>query len=63
MHALERIVASADLTRGRAVIVNAVDEAAVDFWRHCGFIPSPANRFQLLRSVQDVRAPLAASEG
>ncbi len=61
LHALERIVLSADLTGGRAVIVNAVDQAAVGFWRGWGFVPSPSNPFQLLRSLDDIRASLASS--
>lgn len=61
LHALERMVLSADLTGGRVVIVNAIDQNAAQFWRGWGFEPSPSNPFQLLRSLEDVRASLAQS--
>jgi GNAT superfamily N-acetyltransferase len=60
-HALERTGESADLTGGRAVLVNAVDEEAARFWRSRGFVPSPSDSFQLLRSLPDIRVSLAAA--
>lgn len=61
LDAFERIVQSADISGGRALIVNAVDHDAIRFWRSRGFAPSPQNPFQLLRSIADIRASLAAS--
>ncbi len=60
-HALERTAQSADLTGGRAVLVNAVDEEAARFWRSRGFVPSPSDPFQLFRSLPDIRASLTAA--
>jgi GNAT superfamily N-acetyltransferase len=60
-HALERSVLSADLTGGRAVLVNAVDEEAARFWRSRGFVASPSDAFQLFRSLPDIRASLATA--
>ncbi|HEX2801543.1 MAG TPA: GNAT family N-acetyltransferase [Phenylobacterium sp.] len=60
-HALERGVLGAELTGGRALLVNAIDEDAVKFWRSWGFISSPSDPFQLFRSLPDIRASLQAA--
>lgn len=60
-HALERGALGAELTGGRAILVNAIDENAVRFWRSWGFIPSPSDPFQLFRSLPDIRASLQAA--
>jgi GNAT superfamily N-acetyltransferase len=53
-HALERCVAAARLIWGRALIVNAVDADAADFWRRRGFLPSRDDRLVLFRSMSDI---------
>lgn len=58
-HALERCVAAADLVGGRALMVNAVDEEAADFWRRRGFLPSKDDPFILYRSIADITASLS----
>ncbi len=60
-HALERSVAAADLTGGRALLVNAIDDEAVRFWRSWGFLPSPADAYRLFRSLGDIRASLESA--
>lgn len=60
-HALERVVSSAGLTGGRALLVNAIDEDAARFWRNWGFVPSPCDAYQLFRSLPDIRASLNAA--
>jgi GNAT superfamily N-acetyltransferase len=60
-HALERVVSSASLTGGRALLVNAIDDEAATFWRSWGFIPSPSDPYQLFRSLADIRASLEAA--
>ena len=60
-HALERSILGAELTGGRALIVNAIDENAARFWRSWGFIPSPSDPYQLFRSLPDIRASLEAA--
>lgn len=60
-HALARAVASADLTAGRAVLVNAIDEVAAAFWRTQGFVGVPDDSARLFRSMDDIRASLPGS--
>ena len=58
-HALVRCVAGADLIGGRALMVNAVDAEAADFWRRRGFAPSKDDPLVLFRSIADIVASLA----
>lgn len=62
-HALQRCVTAAGLIGGRALIVNAVDPDAADFWRRRGFLPSKDDPLVLFRSIPDIAASLAAAEG
>src|SRR5208282_2720763 len=39
-HALARCVAAASLIGGRALVVNAIDAGAAEFWQRRGFIAS-----------------------
>ena len=58
-HALQRCVQAAALVGGRALMVNAVDEEAAEFWRRRGFLPSKDDPLVLLRSIADIAASLA----
>jgi GNAT superfamily N-acetyltransferase len=60
-HALTRCVAGARLIGGRALVVNALDEAAAAFWRKCGFLPSKDDPLILFRSIPDIAASLNAA--
>jgi len=60
-HALGRCVQAAELIGGRAVIVNAVDGVAAQFWRRWGFLPSTGDPLVLVRSIGAVAASLAES--
>jgi GNAT superfamily N-acetyltransferase len=60
-HALQRCVEGATLIGGRALIVNAVDEEAAQFWQRRGFLPSKDDRMVLARSILDIAASLEAS--
>lgn len=60
-HALQRCVEAATLIGGRALIVNAVDEEAAEFWRRRGFLPSKDDPMVLARSILDVAASLEVS--
>jgi GNAT superfamily N-acetyltransferase len=53
-HALERCVTAASLIGGRALIVNAVDPEAAEFWTRRGFIPSKDDPLVLFRSIADI---------
>jgi len=55
-HALERCVAAARLIGGRALVVNAVDPEAADFWRRRGFLSSKDDPLVLFRSMADIAA-------
>ena len=60
-HALERCVEAAALIGGRALVVNAVDEEAADFWAQRGFMPSKDDPMILFRSITDIAASLLAA--
>ena len=60
-HALQRCVLAASLIGGRAVIVNAVDVEAADFWKRRGFTPSKDDPMILLKSLADIAASISAS--
>ena len=60
-HALERAVAGAKLIGGRALIVNAIDRSAADYWMKRGFQPTKDDGLVLFRSIGDIEASLAAS--
>ena len=53
-HAFERCVAAAHLIGERALVINAVDADAADFWARRGFLSSKDNRFVLFRSILDI---------
>lgn len=53
-HALNRCVEAAGLIGGRALIVNAVDEAAAAWWRRRGFMPTSDDPMTLFRSIADI---------
>lgn len=60
-HALERSVEAASLIGGRALVVNAVDEEAAEFWTRRGFVTSKDDPMILFRSMADIAASLDAS--
>lgn len=59
-HALERCIEAATLIGGRALVVNAVDDEAAEFWRRRKFLPSTDNPMILYRSMLDIAASLEA---
>ena len=61
-HVLARSVSGAALISGRALVVNAVDDAAAVFWRRRGFLPSKDDALVLFRSIADIAASLSAAE-
>jgi GNAT superfamily N-acetyltransferase len=60
-HALERSVEGAQLVGGRALVVNAIDDMAAQFWVRRGFIPSKDDPMILFRSMADIAASLVAA--
>lgn len=59
--ALIRCVVGARLVGGRALIVNALDTAAAEFWKRRGFVPSKDDPLTLFRSIADIAASLEAA--
>lgn len=59
--ALRRIAAAADIVGARAVLVHAIDDGAVAFYRHFGFEPSPIDDLHLMLLMKDLRANLGRS--
>jgi predicted N-acetyltransferase YhbS len=54
--ALQRTVEGARLIGGRALVVNAIDDAAAIFWQRLGFVPSRGDPLLLFRSIADIAA-------
>ena len=61
-HALQRCVQAAALVGGRALMVNAVDAEAAQFWQRRGFLPSKDDPLVLFRSVSVIAASLDVSD-
>jgi GNAT superfamily N-acetyltransferase len=59
-HALARCVDGARLVGGRALLVNAADADAAEWWRRRGFLPSKDDPLVLFRSIADIAASLSA---
>ncbi len=59
-HALQRCVTAASLIGGRALIVNAVDIEAANFWKRRGFIASKDDPLILFRSLADIAASISS---
>ena len=57
-HALQRCVQAASLIGGRALMVNAVDGEAAEFWQRRGFEPTRDDELVLFRSISDIAASL-----
>ena len=56
--ALRRAVSASDAAAARLVVVDAVDDRAVTFYRRWGFIDAPDNPRRLYRKMSDIRASL-----
>lgn len=54
-----RAVAAGDRTGGRYVVVDAMDDAAAEFYVHYGFQPCPGDELRhLARKVSDISRSL-----
>jgi GNAT superfamily N-acetyltransferase len=56
--ALSRAMTAADAIGARSMLVHAIDEDAVAFYRKFGFEPSPLDPKQLMLLMKDLRATL-----
>ena len=62
-HAIQRCVQAASLIGGRALMVNAVDGEAAEFWRRRGLESSRDDPLVLLRSISDIAVSLGEGGG
>ena len=58
--ALERMVLAAQQIAVRMVVVDAVDQKAVGFYEHFGFVKTAPGSFRLVRKVSDIERDLSA---
>lgn len=56
--ALARCLQGAALIGGRAVVVKAIDENALAYWKRRGFLSSKDDPFTLYRSIDAIAASL-----
>ncbi|TPJ59256.1 GNAT family N-acetyltransferase [Mesorhizobium sp. B2-7-1] len=61
-HALQRCVRAAELIGGRALMVNAVDAEAAQFWQRRGFLPTRDDPLVLFRSIAAIAASLVEAQ-
>jgi GNAT superfamily N-acetyltransferase len=54
--ALRRCFAASEIIGARAVIAHAIDDVAVEFYRHHGFLLSPLGERVMLMPIETVRA-------
>lgn len=59
--ALALAVAAADLAAARAVVLDAIDQQAIGFYRRFGFAPLPSQPLKLWLPMKRVRASLEAA--
>jgi GNAT superfamily N-acetyltransferase len=59
--ALRRAVAASDAVAARLVVVDAIDDQALAFYRRWGFIQVPENPHRLFRKIADIRRSLEDS--
>jgi GNAT superfamily N-acetyltransferase len=57
--ALRKAVDAGEAAAARLVVVDAIDDDAVAFYRHHGFVPAPGHDYRLYRRTKDIRASLA----
>lgn len=60
--ALRLAVTASDAAAARLVVVDAIDERAVVFYRKRGFIDVPENPLRLYRKVSDIRRSLSDAD-
>jgi GNAT superfamily N-acetyltransferase len=58
LHAFDRSVRAARSIGGRALVVNAVDLEAADFWQRKGFKPTQNDPMILAQTIEEIAASL-----
>jgi GNAT superfamily N-acetyltransferase len=59
--ALRKAVAAGEVAAARLIVVDAIDDNAVRFYKRHGFLPAPEHPHRLYRRMKDVRASLPES--
>jgi GNAT superfamily N-acetyltransferase len=59
--ALRRAVTAGDAAAARLVVVDAIDDAAVEFYRRHGFLAVPEHPRRLYRRMKDIRKSLESA--
>ena len=57
--AVWRCCAASEIAGARAIIAHAIDDDAVRFYQHHGFVPSPLGERVMLLSMEAARKALA----
>lgn len=57
--ALKRFLQAQSIIAARAMVVNAKDDQAVEFYQHFGFVPSPLDPYHLYLMTKDIHESLA----
>ena len=56
--ALRKVVDAGEAAAARLVVVDGIDDDAVAFYRHHGFVVAPEHDYRLYRRTKDIRASL-----
>lgn len=56
--ALERVLDATRLVAARLVVVDAIDDRAVSYYEHFGFVRTAPDSYRLIRKVSDIAADL-----
>lgn len=56
--ALSRAVAANQQAAARLVVVDAINDEAVSFYRHYGFVPIPNNPYRVVQKMSSIEAAL-----
>ena len=62
MDALARALEASDAIGARAILVHAIDDVAVVFYKRFGFVPSPIEPKQRMLVMKDLRATVKAKK-
>jgi GNAT superfamily N-acetyltransferase len=54
LDALRRVVAVSEIAGARLVVVDAINDRAVSFYQHHGFVATPDNPARLVQKVSDI---------
>lgn len=62
LDALERVLDATRLVAARLVVVDAIDDRAVSYYEHFGFVRTAPDSYRLIRKVSDIAADLEETD-